>query len=381
MDSQPTSPVETTVPAVNKQDSTPTTPTEVEESASIIVKNVLVVPEDSTTTSKHITDFFSFCGNIISLAMIPDESDPTTTSAILTFETPSAARTALLLHQTILNERAISVELAPISVSAPKSESETFPRMDSPPQTQTPVIKNLLNRGYQLSQDALQKAKDYDEAHGVTSSMNEYAKSFETQVNALDTQYGVSDRLQEVKAKVNSIDQEYGISESINNVITSTSESIKAVDEQYHISDSVNDSLAAAQAQAAAFDEQYKISETVTNTAEAVAAEGVRLAEQIDLEKTKEEVGNQIQQASDSISEYLATSPTAQTISTGLADFGNMVSAGIYSAFGWSQEVQEPQTEVTPTPAADEKETAAPVSVPEPEPTAVKPTTVEPTDD
>jgi RNA recognition motif-containing protein len=89
-----------------------------------------------TVTEKQVTDFFSFCGKIQHLELKPDGGSFHSFSflfenhqliqdkqkAIITFERPSAARTALLLQDAHLGTSQVKV-----SSSAPLDGSSTPP--------------------------------------------------------------------------------------------------------------------------------------------------------------------------------------------------------------------------------------------------------------
>jgi len=115
-------------PAPNPQD----------EVNSVIVRNI--APTVDPPTHKVLADFFSFCGNITALSVAPDDRDPTTGSvmAIVTFESKAAARTAVLLNNALINERAIQVELAPVGFSltsdakSPQIAVHSVPSSDLP---------------------------------------------------------------------------------------------------------------------------------------------------------------------------------------------------------------------------------------------------------
>jgi RNA recognition motif-containing protein len=74
-------------------------------------------------TEKQVTDFFSFCGKIQSLTMEADGAEKQ--KAIITFERPSAARTALLLQDAHLGTSQVHV-----STSIPLDGASTPPSLE-----------------------------------------------------------------------------------------------------------------------------------------------------------------------------------------------------------------------------------------------------------
>jgi len=180
-------------------------PLPVDEMNSIIVRNI--APTTEPPTHKVIADFFSFCGNITALSVAPDDRATNNNSAmaVVTFQTKAAARTAVLLNNALINERAIQVELAPsgFSVSTdaptPKSAVLSVPMSELPPhsasgeeQSQTSVIVSMLAKGYTLQKDTLSSAKKFDEDYAVSKKASDLADQAAQGVRNLDAQLGVS---------------------------------------------------------------------------------------------------------------------------------------------------------------------------------------------
>lgn len=67
---------------------------------TVHVKNI-----SHKTTEKQVRDFFSFCGKIRNLSVTPtSDAADAPQSATVTFEKETAAKTALLLDNTTLDE-------------------------------------------------------------------------------------------------------------------------------------------------------------------------------------------------------------------------------------------------------------------------------------
>lgn len=138
------------------------------ESSTVEVSNI--APSLDPPTRKVVTDFFAFCGNIETLSLI--EGDPTT--AYIKFSSPSAASTALLLDNAILNDRQISVQLAkePIDEKTYSSVDKDVPQTSTENQTYSSKIASIIAKGYSIPADALKRAKEWDESHiGITTAV------------------------------------------------------------------------------------------------------------------------------------------------------------------------------------------------------------------
>ena len=131
-----------------------------------------------TTTPQELTDFFSFCGKIVTLSLSPTSKDVgATQSATVTFERSSAAKTALLLDQTQLGGKNVHVEAAPtldelaggrvtggnedepgFGVDTdPIYSGEQGPRQEDKPKAA--ILAEYLSAGYAIGETGLQKGE------------------------------------------------------------------------------------------------------------------------------------------------------------------------------------------------------------------------------
>jgi len=192
-------------------DTKPTIPT---GSASVIVKNI--APTVDPPTHKVLTDFFSFCGTIAALSINP--VDDRTVSAIVTFETEGAAKTAVLLNNALINDRAITVEMAPSGFVPPSSgaPSDQQQHSASEPRSEASVIQALMDSGYKLGSDALTTAKSWDEQAGISQSLSVGIAAIGSKMDEIDQSWQISNKVKgfgdSVGAKVAEVNQEYQIS-------------------------------------------------------------------------------------------------------------------------------------------------------------------------
>jgi hypothetical protein len=198
---------------------------------SVLVRNI--APTVEPPTHKVLADFFSFCGNITALTIAPDDRDPSGQSvmAIVTFESKAAARTAVLLNNALINEKAIQVELAPpnftlvSNANAPQVAVRSVPTSDLPQRhnvsaedrSQTSVVVSLLAKGYTLSDTALSSARQFDEQYSISKKTAELRDQAAQGIRNIDQQLGVSATLQNVgnslQAKVNDVNETFQVSQ------------------------------------------------------------------------------------------------------------------------------------------------------------------------
>ncbi|KAF8250983.1 hypothetical protein K440DRAFT_114712 [Wilcoxina mikolae CBS 423.85] len=164
-----------------------------------------------TTTDTDLTSFFSFCGSIASHTLTPTSASPDAPlSATITFTSPSAASTAILLDGTPLNNSPLHViaahsideiagdHLAPSAAIGPDGEipQEAKPR--------TAILAEYLAHGYVVGDTALQRSIELDKKHNISSRFASYLTSalhtLESKIHATerakaaDTQYHITEK-------------------------------------------------------------------------------------------------------------------------------------------------------------------------------------------
>ncbi|KAJ6263506.1 hypothetical protein Dda_2070 [Drechslerella dactyloides] len=173
---------------------------------SVVVKRVHVANISHKTTEKEIRDFFSFCGKISDLSVTPSASTPDAVlSATITFEQPSAARTALLLDNTQLSGTPIHVsaaasldDLTHDAEGATTTGDASLPSQEDKPRTA--ILAEYLAHGYTLGDKILQRGIEFDEKNGISSRFKKFLADLDSRhkvsdkSRAMDTTYGISDR-------------------------------------------------------------------------------------------------------------------------------------------------------------------------------------------
>jgi len=232
---------------------------DIQESKAVVVSNI-----SPNANEKTVSDFFSFCGKINKLFLTKTEGSDTNT-AVIQFETDSAAKTALLLTNALIIDRPIIV----IGFSSGTPEAEKVPEKNVvSPNTQIPenqitqrefgvpddqrsktsVVASLVAAGYVLGQDALDKAKEVDEKHMISLQAKVAVESVKAKLHEIDVSYGISEKAQslgkQATDKVKQIDEQYKISEKAkevgNQLMTSTTTAVNKVLSQPTVASTVN---------------------------------------------------------------------------------------------------------------------------------------------
>eukprot|EP01099_Mayorella_cantabrigiensis_P000505 TRINITY_DN1231_c0_g1_i1.p1 TRINITY_DN1231_c0_g1~~TRINITY_DN1231_c0_g1_i1.p1 ORF type:complete len:292 (-),score=93.70 TRINITY_DN1231_c0_g1_i1:236-1111(-) len=179
--------------------------------SSTPITSVFVSNISESANAKTISDFFSFCGRITDLKL---STNPGPKQAIVTFGSDSAAKTALLLTNAMIIDRPITVTLyQPLDATEPTSQNtQNSTQTPSQPletqdqnnitninhqvpdhqRTQTSTVASLIAAGYTLGTDALVKAREYDEQHGLSTTIINSAQGLITKASEIDQQYHVS---------------------------------------------------------------------------------------------------------------------------------------------------------------------------------------------
>lgn len=155
------------------------------------------------TDDKEIKDFFSFCGKITDIQVTA--SGENAKEANVTFEKPTAAKTAQLLNKTQLGGAQITVTPADGSGNDDENHQPTGGNgdrdTDEIAQEEKPrsrILAEYLAHGYVVGDAALHQAIELDKKHGVT-------ERFRKTLTSLDQKYHATDRAR-------ATDQSYGVS-------------------------------------------------------------------------------------------------------------------------------------------------------------------------
>jgi RNA recognition motif-containing protein len=178
-----------------------TSPPTPQQSSTILVQNL-----SRDITQKDIGEFFSFCGNISALSVTPDLENDNNVRAIITFANPSMARIALLLNNSNINpnckitvteftmddidqDPVESIESQPNTTELSQNNSNDFEK-----EAQSSIIGNIIDKGYQISGDALQKAKNIDDTYAISTQVNQQWTNLAQKVDSLDREYQVTEK-------------------------------------------------------------------------------------------------------------------------------------------------------------------------------------------
>lgn len=160
--------------------------------------------------------------------------------AIITFESPAAAKTSLLLTNALINDKAISVQEAPASAVAAVAGQPENPNIvnkahGAPAENRsaTSVVASVLAAGYKLGDNALATAKDLDSKLQITQGVSNIAAAAREKISEVDQRLGVSEKAKAVGSaigeKATAVDNQYHLSERATALTSAVSNSVNTV--------------------------------------------------------------------------------------------------------------------------------------------------------
>ncbi|KAK1583030.1 hypothetical protein Q3G72_020418 [Acer saccharum] len=203
------------------------------QTRTVQVKNL-----SDLASEREIHEFFSFSGDIERIEILCESGQSKT--AFVTFKDPKALEIALLLSGATIVDKIVSISSAENYV--PKLEmqevtieenavsvapAENIEGKTSPSNSgriyvskAQEVVTTMLAKGSAIKQDAVNKAKAFDEKHQLTASAS---------------------------AKVVSLDRRVGLTEKFTVGISAVNEKVKSVDQRLRVSDKTMAAIFAAE--------------------------------------------------------------------------------------------------------------------------------------
>ncbi|KAL2250887.1 UNVERIFIED_CONTAM: Binding partner of ACD11 1 [Sesamum indicum] len=191
-------------------------------------------------TEREVHEFFSFSGEIEHIEIRREPGQCKT--AFVTFKDPRALEIALLLSGATIVDQIVSITPAENYVPQPEirevrivdnavsmSQENTCPAAEgkmSPNNGRVyvskaqDVVSSMLAKGSAIGQDAMNKAKAFDEKHKLRASAS---------------------------ARVTSFDRRVGLTEKLTVGISVVNEKVKSVDQKFQVSDKTMSALMAAE--------------------------------------------------------------------------------------------------------------------------------------
>eukprot|EP01103_Thecamoeba_quadrilineata_P002117 TRINITY_DN1204_c0_g1_i4.p1 TRINITY_DN1204_c0_g1~~TRINITY_DN1204_c0_g1_i4.p1 ORF type:complete len:277 (-),score=50.03 TRINITY_DN1204_c0_g1_i4:46-876(-) len=203
-------------------------------SKAVLVQNLV-----SYETPESVAEYFSFCGKVERVNLLPSARPNQLLQAVVVFDTVESAQTALFLngqkcHEIALIVRPYEYEFPPMPTSPPRSSSVPIQRASSPPPTApvsppaptpsppTPItsfLSSILASGYLIGNQIYTKAKEFDEQQEISKKVILTADVAINKAQELNTQYQVTDTIEglgsQVATKAKQVDENLHLTDKV----------------------------------------------------------------------------------------------------------------------------------------------------------------------
>ncbi|KAL3573789.1 hypothetical protein D5086_024402 [Populus alba] len=185
------------------------------QTRTVEVKNV-----SDLASEREVHEFFSFSGEIENIHI--QRGNGQSKTAFVTFKDPKALEIALLLSGATIVDQIVAI--TPVENYVPNHElqGKTSPSGSGRVYVSRAqeVVTSMLAKGSAIGQDAVNKAKAFDEKHRLSANASE---------------------------KVISFDRRVGLTEKLTVGISVVNEKVKSVDQRLHVSDKTMAAIFAAE--------------------------------------------------------------------------------------------------------------------------------------
>ncbi|KAI8644535.1 hypothetical protein BD408DRAFT_413236 [Parasitella parasitica] len=176
----------------------------------VLVKNIAL-----ESTEQTVKEFFLFCGKIKEFELKVDEDDEKHQVALIHFERESAAKTAALLSNALVDESHIiatpyfDIPAKEESSEGQESESNEKDAQENKPKSR--IAAEILANGYMLQDHVVAKGLEYDNKYNLSGRWTGFLNTLQSNVKQIDEKYRIWD-------KAVDLDQKYKINETVQNV-------------------------------------------------------------------------------------------------------------------------------------------------------------------
>jgi len=163
---------------------------------------------------KIVKDFFIFCGRIQQFELITDKTTlDQQKMALIEFESPSAAKTAILLSGAQIIDRHISVaplsqgyDLGDVISGVPTGHELTQnikeKQLIQENKSKSSIVAEILASGYILSSQIIETARKFDERMGISTTAKNVKDQIEQKVHECAEVYGMNQKVEHAKQSI-----------------------------------------------------------------------------------------------------------------------------------------------------------------------------------
>ncbi|CAO3629394.1 unnamed protein product [Mucor hiemalis] len=172
--------------------------------AYVLVKNI-----SAQSSEKTVREFFLFCGKITEFELTLDD-DKEHQVALIHFERDSAAKTATLLSNALIDDSHIIA--TPYFESTVTEEKEIHEEENTSQEAKpkSRIAAEILANGYILQDQVVAKGLEYDSKYSFSTRLTGYFTALTSNVKQIDEKYRIWDKAVE-------IDNKFKIGEKVQN--------------------------------------------------------------------------------------------------------------------------------------------------------------------
>ncbi|ORE03599.1 hypothetical protein BCV72DRAFT_308094 [Rhizopus microsporus var. microsporus] len=166
----------------------------------VIVKNI-----STQSSEKTVKEFFLFCGKILDFELTLDD-DGQHQIALIRFERESAAKTATLLSNALIDDCHIVAEpyfesAKPKDEAVPENTGAADEHVQQESKPKARIAAEILANGYILQDQVVAKGLEYDSKYNVTTRLSGYFSALTSNVKQIDEKYRIWDKALEIDNK------------------------------------------------------------------------------------------------------------------------------------------------------------------------------------
>ncbi|KAG1306165.1 hypothetical protein G6F64_007807 [Rhizopus arrhizus] len=150
---------------------------EIPSASYVLVKNISI-----ESSEKTVREFFLFC------------------VALIHFERESAAKTATLLSNALIDQSHIIVSHY-FESSVPKEESSLTEEKSQESKPKSRIVAEILANGYILQDQVVAKGLEYDSKYHLSTRLGGYLSALTSNVKQMDDKYRIWDKAIEIDSK------------------------------------------------------------------------------------------------------------------------------------------------------------------------------------
>ncbi|KAI9281616.1 hypothetical protein BY458DRAFT_499121 [Sporodiniella umbellata] len=165
----------------------------------VVVKNISLDSQETT-----VKEFFLFCGKITEFELKKDEEDEKHQIALIHFERESAANTAVLLSNALVDDSHITASPyfdIPSEGKDRSAEGQASETEAQETKAKSRIAAEILASGYMLQDHVVAKGLEYDNKYNLSSRLTGFLGNLQSNAKQFDDKYRIWDNVMNINQK------------------------------------------------------------------------------------------------------------------------------------------------------------------------------------